>query len=66
MSTLRLGVNTLFYLPGEVGGSETYLRETLEALQRQPQPPDVVLFSNAENDRLLRAEFPARKLSQPA
>ena len=58
MSTLRLGVNTLFYLPGEVGGSETYLRETLEALQRQPQPPDLVLFSNAENDRLLRAEFP--------
>ena len=25
---LRLGVNALFYLPGEVGGTETYLRET--------------------------------------
>lgn len=58
MSALRLGVNTLFYLPGEVGGSETYLRETLQALQQQSQPPDFVLFSNAENDRLLRAEFP--------
>ena len=34
MSALRLGVNALFYLPGEVGGSETYLRETLRALSR--------------------------------
>lgn len=59
MSALRLGVNALFYLPGEVGGSETYLRETLRALMRRPDPPDLVLFTNAENDRLLRAEFPA-------
>ena len=29
---LRLGVNALFYLPGEVGGTETYLRETLQEL----------------------------------
>lgn len=55
---LRLGVNTLFYLPGEVGGSETYLLETLHALSRMPEGPDLVLFSNAENDRKLRAEFP--------
>ena len=58
MTALRLGVNALFYLPGEVGGSETYLRETLRALARRPDRPDLVLFTNAENDRLLRAEFP--------
>ena len=57
-AALRLGVNTLFYLPGEVGGSETYLLETLRALARRPDRPDLVLFSNAENDGLLRAEFP--------
>ena len=34
-ASLRLGVNALFYLPGEVGGSETYLRETLRALARR-------------------------------
>lgn len=57
-AVLRLGVNTLFYLPGEVGGSETYLLETLRALTRMPEGPDLVLFTNAENHRKLRAEFP--------
>ena len=56
---LRLGVNTLFYLPGEVGGSETYLLETLRALVRRPDAPDLVLFTNAENHDRLGAEFPA-------
>ena len=56
MTDLRLGVNALFYLPGEVGGSETYLLETLRALARRPDPPALVLFSNAENDAWLRAE----------
>jgi len=57
MTALRLGVNALFYLPGEVGGSETYLRETLRALLRFPDRPDLVLFSNVENDGPLRGEF---------
>jgi glycosyltransferase involved in cell wall biosynthesis len=57
-TALRLGVNTLFYLPGEVGGSETYLLETLRALLRRSDKPDGVLFSNAENDGKLRREFP--------
>ncbi len=55
---VRLGVNALFYLPGEVGGSETYLLETLRALGRRGDAPDLVLFANAENERKLRAEFP--------
>ena len=62
MTALRLGVNALFYLPGDVGGSETYLRETLRALARRPERPHLVLFSNAENDRLLRAEFPEAEI----
>ena len=62
MTALRLGVNALFYLPGEVGGSETYLRETLRALARRPEHPELVLFTNAENERLLRAEFPEAEI----
>ena len=59
---LRLGVNALFYLPGEVGGSETYLLESLRALARRPDQPNVVLFSNVENDGKLRAEFPGAEV----
>ncbi|MBW7909433.1 MAG: glycosyltransferase family 4 protein [Kiritimatiellae bacterium] len=58
MSAMRLGVNTLFYLPGEVGGSETYLLETLRALARRSDAPRLVLFTNAENEVTLRREFP--------
>ena len=59
MSALRLGINTLFYLPGEVGGSETYLRETLRALTQRSEAPQLVLFTNAENHDLLQREFPS-------
>ena len=31
---MRIGVNTLFLIPGEVGGTETYLREVLLAMAR--------------------------------
>ena len=59
---LRLGVNTLFYLPGEVGGSETYLLETLRALGRRAEAPVLVLFCNVENAQKLRSEFPAAEI----
>ena len=59
---MRLGVNTLFYLPGEVGGSETYLLETLRALSRRQDAPQLVLFANRENAGLLRAEFPQAEI----
>ncbi len=59
---MRVGVNTLFYLPGEVGGSETYLLETLRALLRRELPPQLVLFTNAENHEFLSRAFPAAKL----
>lgn len=55
---IRLGINTLFYLPGEVGGSETYLMETLRALRRRAAGPDLVFFTNTENHDPLGREFP--------
>lgn len=46
---MRVGVNTLFLIPGEVGGTETYLRDILR--HAVPRHPDVewVFFTNREN-----------------
>lgn len=51
---MRVGVNTLFLIPGKVGGSETYLRETLHAIASGHEDVQFVLFTNRENDNLLR------------
>jgi len=51
---VKAGVNTLFLIPGEVGGSEMYLGDTLaHAFGRRPEI-EWVLFTNRENhDRLV-------------
>ncbi len=54
---MRVGVNTLFLIPGEVGGSETYLRETLKAMVNIEDGPEIVLFTNLENDAVLRKDL---------
>ena len=51
---MRVGVNTLFLVPGMVGGTETYLRETLRVIGKDSPQVDLVLFTNRENDRLFR------------
>ena len=54
---MRLGVNTLFMVPGDVGGTETYLRESLiTAISNYPDV-EFVLFTNRENDELFRGLF---------
>jgi glycosyltransferase involved in cell wall biosynthesis len=61
---MRIGVNTLFLIPGEVGGTETYLCETLAAIARNHGDVGLVLFNNSENDAVLRerlAGFPQIK-----
>ncbi|MGI6099612.1 MAG: glycosyltransferase family 4 protein [Lentisphaerae bacterium] len=52
----HLGVNTLFLIPGRVGGSERYFTETMRALLPLHQGP-CTLFTNCENDEVLRAAF---------
>jgi glycosyltransferase involved in cell wall biosynthesis len=54
---LRIGVNTLFLIPGEVGGTETYLRETLLDIAKSFVDIEWVLFTNRENDSYLRRIF---------
>ena len=58
-SGFRLGVNTLFLVPGDVGGTETYLRETLKALVVQ-EGLELVLFTTRDNDRVLREDLEGR------
>lgn len=54
---MRIGVNTLFLIPGEVGGSETYLCETLRAYATLYPADALVLFTHLENDAFLRERF---------
>jgi glycosyltransferase involved in cell wall biosynthesis len=54
---MRIGVNTLFLIPGEVGGTETYLREVLLAMAKSFTDIEWVLFTNRENDEYLRRVF---------
>lgn len=54
---LRLGVNTLFLVPGDVGGTETFLRETLKALATSQCALELVLFTTRDNDALLQKDL---------
>ncbi len=54
---MRIGVNTLFLIPGEVGGTETYLRQTLIAMAKHFPKVELVLFTNKENDSVLRKDL---------
>lgn len=58
-SGFRLGVNTLFLVPGDVGGTETFLRETLKALVVQ-EDLELVLVTTRDNDRVLREDLEGR------
>lgn len=46
---MRIGVNTLFLIPGEVGGSEVFTRALLDAVRQHRSAPELVLFTNEEN-----------------
>jgi glycosyltransferase involved in cell wall biosynthesis len=55
--TLRIGVNALYLIPGEVGGTEIYLRSLLAALAEIDSGNQYVVFTNRETGRDL---VPAR------
>ncbi|MGI5868777.1 MAG: glycosyltransferase family 4 protein [Kiritimatiellia bacterium] len=54
-----VGVNALFMIPGEVGGSETYLRRTLAAAAKAHPGHEFVVFANDENRDSLARELMA-------
>ena len=54
---MRIGINTLFLVPGDVGGTEIYLRRNLLAMVAD-NPQDVfVLFTTLDNEGLFRDEL---------
>jgi glycosyltransferase involved in cell wall biosynthesis len=54
---VRIGVNALFLIPGEVGGSETYVMETLSAMAAERSDVELVIFTNREAESAFRARF---------
>lgn len=54
---MKIGVNALFMIPGEVGGSETYLRRTLAAAAKTHPQHEFVVFTNNENRNSLAREL---------
>jgi glycosyltransferase involved in cell wall biosynthesis len=46
---MHIAVNTLFMIPGEVGGTETYLREMLSSLARCQDVRQLTLVTQHEN-----------------
>ena len=48
--TVRIGINALYLIPGEVGGTEIYLRRLLEALHEIDQSNEYVIYVNRETD----------------
>ncbi|NTW87911.1 MAG: glycosyltransferase family 4 protein [Desulfobulbaceae bacterium] len=54
---MRIGVNTLFLVPGDVGGTEVYLRKNLEEMVAQSQDHTFVLFTTKDNDAVLRSDL---------
>jgi len=53
----RIGVNTLFHVPGDVGGTEIYLRQNLQAMARAGRGLTLVLFTTNANDTVLRDDL---------
>ncbi|MFA6242586.1 MAG: glycosyltransferase family 1 protein [Candidatus Hydrogenedentales bacterium] len=46
---MRIGVNTLFLIPTEVGGTEIYVRGVLPAILAEDPGIELVVFTNDEN-----------------
>jgi len=49
-SSVRIGVNALYLIPGAVGGTEIYLRELLAALGRIDITNEYLVFTNLETE----------------
>ncbi len=58
---MRLGVNTLFMVPGDVGGTEIFLRRTLQSIALTQPDIELVLFTTIDNNEVLQEDLKAHK-----
>ncbi len=49
---MRIGINALYLIPGGVGGTETYLRNLVAALEARAAGHEIVVFTNRETGLL--------------
>lgn len=54
---MKIGINTLFLVPGDVGGTEIYLREDLTCMVKQAPDDIFVLFTTLDNEEVLRRDL---------
>ena len=54
---MRIGINTLFLVPGDVGGTETYLRNNLKEMVALAPDALFVLFTTRDNEDVFRSDL---------
>lgn len=54
---MKIGVNTLFHVPGDIGGTETYLRELLLAMADEFPEVQLTLFTSLDNEAMMGKLF---------
>jgi len=54
---MRIGINTLFLVPGDVGGTEIYLRENLKMMVSENREETFILFTSRDNEECLRQDL---------
>lgn len=54
---MRIGINTLYLVPGDVGGTEVYLRQNLKYMARDHREHTFVLFTSRDNDSIFRSDL---------
>jgi glycosyltransferase involved in cell wall biosynthesis len=55
---MKIGINALYLLPGAVGGTEVYLRQLLQAIAREDDENEYLVFTNRETGPDLVPESP--------
>ena len=53
----HLGINTLFHVPGDIGGTETYLLALIKAIVEEFPGLQLTIFTQLNNDVLMRSLF---------
>ena len=54
---VRIGINALFLVPGDVGGAEVYFLNTVRSLLRSNGDTEFVIFTTRDNDAYLQKEL---------
>ncbi len=62
---MRLGINILFLIPSQVGGTETYVLELIKALKSNPDNHTYYLFCNLENRHLFQPSTNLKIITLP-